>query len=118
MNLVFNKPLSSFYWQRVEFVSNGINVGEISVQLKDKNHLHLWNFIIIEQLRNKGYGKEALTKLLKHYEDYIITLGVYADNKPALHLYRSLGFELISGHGGGCYIMQKMKPNETEDTIR
>lgn len=116
MNLVFRNSDSNH--TRITFFFDTVEVGGITIQKKSPTHIHLWNFAITKNLRNMGYGRASLTKVLVHYSDLKITLGVYADNKPALHLYRSLGFEIISGQGGGCYIMQKMKPNETEDIVR
>jgi RimJ/RimL family protein N-acetyltransferase len=48
--------------------------------------------------RGKGYAKEAILLVLRHYFDELryqkVTVGVYAFNEPSIRLHEKLGFRL------------------------
>lgn len=55
----------------------------------------LWRFMIDEALQGKGYGKLALTEIIKYFKNNgadIITLSTKESNQTALALYHQFGF--------------------------
>ena len=58
---------------------------------------YIYGFGILPQYRGKGYGKEALIRIIRsvrrRYPHYDIALEVNSQNARALALYTSLGFE-------------------------
>ena len=73
-------------------------VGYLWIHL-DKNgaspKIFVYDFIIFEEFRNKGYGKNSLTELEKYAKSIDVTeigLHVFAHNKIALHTYEKNGF--------------------------
>lgn len=57
--------------------------------------MFIYDFIILEEYRNKGYGKNsliALEKFAKNIDATEIGLHVFAHNKVALHTYEKHGF--------------------------
>lgn len=59
--------------------------------------LYIYGFGILPQYRGRGYGKEALIRIIRsvrrRYPHYGIALEVNSQNAHALALYTSLGFE-------------------------
>jgi diamine N-acetyltransferase len=59
---------------------------ELGIVIYDKNQ------------RNRGYGKDALETIINFIFDemnmHLIYLKVFEENKAAIHLYNSLGFEM------------------------
>lgn len=57
-----------------------------------------WGIAITGSMQNKGYGKEALKRMteygFKKGGFRRIFLGVYADNKRAVHVYEECGFKI------------------------
>lgn len=90
---------------------NGL-CGHYTLRFLDDSHKRLrLGFIILNpDRRGKGYGKAmlslALADIKKRYPNTPISLGVFADNTPAIRCYSSLGFrftgeeEIISLHTG------------------
>jgi len=63
-----------------------------------EQHVGLFGIILRKEYRNKGIGTMLMKKILaetqKNIENLeIITLSVFSDNKPAIHLYQKLGFK-------------------------
>ena len=62
-------------------------------------YTRLWfdRLLIDKQHQGKGYAKPAVQLILQeirtHYPNTDIYLSVYAENHPAIALYRSFGFE-------------------------
>ena len=71
---------------KIHPINNRHGFGEYGILLGDK---HEWG---------KGYAKEASIAIIDYcFEKYNlrkINLGVVAENLPAVHLYKSLGFEI------------------------
>lgn len=76
---------------------NRENVGILWVEWHNVNHnsLFIWDILIYDKYRRKGYGSAAL----KHLEGLArgrgisgISLHVFGHNKPAIAMYNSLGF--------------------------
>lgn len=57
-----------------------------------------WGIAITGSMQNKGYGKEALKRMTEYgFKEggfRRIFLGVYADNKRAVHVYEECGFKI------------------------
>ena len=57
-----------------------------------------WGIAITGKMQNKGYGKEALKRMIEYGFNEggfrLITLGVYADNLRAIHVYEECGFRI------------------------
>lgn len=57
------------------------------------------NIFVLHQWRRKGVAKAFITESLKHLKEKgktMATLCVYGDNKPAINLYKSLGYRMYS----------------------
>ena len=58
-----------------------------------------WGIAITGSMQNKGYGKEALKRMTEYgFKEggfRRIFLGVYADNKRAVHVYEECGFKIF-----------------------
>ena len=78
-------------------IEDGKVVGYIDVT-KDKKDNSIFDFLIKEEYRQKGFGRKLLSKALKENEVETTTLTVDIDNIPAINLYKSLGFKKKSGN--------------------
>lgn len=77
---------------------NGRIIGKIHTSLTD-NEGFIYGFGVLPEYRGKGYGRETLCcalEILKKKEVDNIFLDVATENKKALGLYESCGFEEIS----------------------
>ena len=66
------------------------------VQVKDRKAF-IYDFIIDEAFRGKGYGKQALAAMdeqLKSMNTESVALHVFGDNVSAQELYKKMGFEI------------------------
>ncbi|MGF6907728.1 GNAT family N-acetyltransferase [Fusobacterium sp. PH5-44] len=73
---------------------HNIQIG-MAVLTEEKHTTFLSGFVISESYRGKGYGKEMLLQLLNKI-DSSCTLEVNSDNCTAFHLYKKLGFIVLS----------------------
>ncbi len=80
---------------------NGEKIGYIWFQIKDdkKKTAYVWDILIFENQRGKGYGKDAMLYL----EDYCrkrgatqIMLNVFGHNRVAINLYEGIGFRPVA----------------------
>ena len=82
------------------------DIGGIELEINGlmKNYIHFSCFEINEKIRNKGYGKLFLTKLIEQLmENKLcdgITLHCLKNNLIAQKLYKSLGFKPMKNIGG------------------
>jgi len=80
-------------------VMDGSNkVGLLWVQVKDRKAF-IYDFMILEEFRGKGYGKQALAAMdnkLKSMNVDSVGLHVFGDNITAQELYKKMGF-MVSG---------------------
>lgn len=64
---------------------------------------------IMPEYRRNGLGTKLLSEINKKYDT--TSLGVWMDNKPAIRLYRKMGYEKIKDNfysdGSGWYYMKK-----------
>jgi len=76
--------------------TDGNKLGLLWVELKD-HKAFIYDFIIDEAFRGKGYGKQALLALdekLKSMAVQSIDLHVFGDNITAQELYKKMGYQI------------------------
>ena len=81
-------------------VDGGNKVGVLWVQVKEKKSF-IYDFVIYEAFRSKGYGKQALTAMderLKSMDVESVALHVFGDNITAQELYKKMDFEIAGIH--------------------
>ncbi len=60
------------------------------------DEVHLLNIAVKKEVRNKGVAKALISEAQKHFADLLcIVLEVRVSNKPAIELYKKLGFEQL-----------------------
>ena len=87
-----------YLWSIVDEASN--NIGVLWVQIKE-GKAFIFDFIIDEAFRGKGYGKQALAAMdekLKSIDVQSVALHVFGDNVVAQELYKKMGFEITGIH--------------------
>jgi RimJ/RimL family protein N-acetyltransferase len=66
----------------------------------DLGRVHLGRIILSPAARGQGLGRVLVRALIdaarEHFHPGVITLNVYRENLPAVRLYRSLGFVVVS----------------------
>jgi ribosomal protein S18 acetylase RimI-like enzyme len=75
-------------------------IGYLWVEVKD-GKAFIYNFLIHEEYRGKGYGKLALAAMdekLKSMHVQSVALHVFGDNTTAQELYKKMGFEITNMH--------------------
>ncbi len=75
-------------------------IGLLWVQVKDQKAF-IYDFIIDESFRGKGYGKRALLALdekLKSMNVESVRLHVFGDNITAQELYKKMGYQITGIH--------------------
>ena len=80
--------------------TDGDKIGLLWVQVKDQKAF-IYDFIIDESFRGKGYGKQALLALdekLKSMDVESVGLHVFGDNITAQELYRKMGYQITGIH--------------------
>ena len=77
-------------YQEIEIFADGIKVGEMEVDLKNKM---LSRLAIFEPYQNKGIGKQVVALAKEKYG--CNCLWVRADNYRAIHVYEKLGFKKV-----------------------
>lgn len=76
--------------------TNGNKVGLLWVEVKNHSAF-IYDFIIDEAFRGKGYGKQALQALdekLKSMNVEVVGLHVFGDNLAAQELYKKMGYQI------------------------
>jgi ribosomal protein S18 acetylase RimI-like enzyme len=67
----------------------------LAMTRRDKKYVSLWNFIVAQPFRCKGYGKMLLTYINDKYQKRgctEVSLNVHYSNPVALAMYRDAGF--------------------------
>lgn len=80
--------------------TTGNKIGVLWVQIKDQKAF-IYDFIIDESFRGKGYGKQALVTLdekLKSMDVQSVGLHVFGDNVTAQELYKKMGYQITGIH--------------------
>ena len=90
--------MDQYLWSIVD--DEGDNVGVLWVQIKDQKAFIL-NFVIDEEFRGKGFGKQALIAMdekLKSLDAESVALHVFGDSVNAQELYKKMGFKITGIH--------------------
>ena len=83
-------------------VDNNEIIGHLTIRFTDdeKKIARLGFVIVDDSKRGKGYGKQLVSSALDYAFDKLkadkVTLGVFENNKPAIHCYLSCGFEIVA----------------------
>lgn len=80
-------------------VDNMIPVGMIRVNDLDTNTAVIHDFCVLPSCQGRGYGREILSevvKILRDQKNSQIRLSVVTQNRNALSLYQSVGFEVTA----------------------
>ena len=75
-------------------------IGVLWVQVKDQKAF-IFDFVVDEAFRGKGYGKQALAAMdekLKSMNAESVSLHVFGDNIAAQELYKKVGFQITGIH--------------------
>jgi RimJ/RimL family protein N-acetyltransferase len=79
---------------------DGNKIGVLWVQVKD-HKAFIFDFVIDEEFRGKGYGKQALTAMdekLLSMNAQSVELHVFGDNIKAQELYKKAGYQTTGIH--------------------
>ena len=93
-----SRSKDQYVWSIVDEESN--KIGVLWVQVKNQQAF-IYNFVIEEALRGKGFGKQALTAMDEKLEAMNVKsvgLHVFGDNIGAQELYKKMGFEITGIH--------------------
>lgn len=80
--------------------AGGNKIGVLWVQVKERKAF-IFDFVIDEAFRGKGYGKQALAAMdekLKSMDVESVGLHVFGDNIAAQELYKKAGFQITGIH--------------------
>ncbi|WP_066501773.1 GNAT family N-acetyltransferase [Abyssisolibacter fermentans] len=73
-------------------------IGFVAYVLDDDGDMNLTRFMIDKKHQRKGYGKVALKKIINlikdNYDNKEIWLSLHPENKAAIKLYTSCGFDI------------------------
>jgi len=98
------KTTGHFIYKAVDSAT-GESVGNLWVHVEqDKKRAFLYDIIVHERFRKKGYGRAMLDLLeakMRQKHVTVLALHVFAENEVAFNLYRKLGYVVAS------YNMQK-----------
>lgn len=87
-----------YLWSLVD--EEGNKLGVLWVQIKEQKAF-IFDFIIDEEFRGKGFGKQALLAMdekLKSMNVKSVGLHVFGDNITAQELYKKVGFKITGIH--------------------
>ena len=87
-----------YLWSLVDDAAN--KIGVLWVQVKDQKAF-IFDFVIDETFRGKGFGKQALTAMdeaLKSMGAGSVALHVFGDNTVAQELYKKAGYQITDIH--------------------
>lgn len=76
----------------------GVLILHIADDVDNNPQAHLYGFFVEPQYRNQGIAKQLLHAVIQYAQLYVkkIMLSVIAINKPAIQLYKKLGFQIVT----------------------
>lgn len=75
---------------------DGKVAGDISYQIKDKDHAYFQGLAIMPEFQGKGIARKATEMVLEELKDIkIIDLVTHPENQKAINLYASFGFKKV-----------------------
>ena len=80
--------------KRINFRKDGKVIGAALLRDYHDGDIFLADYSISKEYRGQGLGRQTMNMLLSKY--HVNCLSVAIDNQVALHLYKSLGFEIVS----------------------
>lgn len=82
-----------------DYLFDGCKVGSVCLN-EEQNSFCIFDVLIYEQYRGRGLGQRMMRLLMEyirfHAPDKDIILEVSRDNGPAVHIYKKLGFNIVS----------------------
>jgi ribosomal protein S18 acetylase RimI-like enzyme len=87
-----------YLWSLLD--EEGNKIGVLWVQVKDGKGF-IFDFVIEEKFRGRGFGKQALTAMdekLQSMDVESVALHVFGDNIAAQELYKKAGFQITGLH--------------------
>jgi len=82
------------------------------------DHYYLSFFFVNKDCQRQGIGQYLFLWVLHRFRDKTISLSVYADNNPAIHIYKKYEFEIVkTAYGAGYrpdapyYVMKRKSEN-------
>lgn len=88
---------NQYIWSLVD---DDRKIGFLWVQVKE-SRAFIYDFLIHEEFRGKGYGKQALAAMDERLQSMNVDsvgLHVFGDNVRAQELYKKMGFEVAGLH--------------------
>lgn len=78
--------------------SNLVGAADIKMDIGALSHVGIFGITVSEQYRNRGIGTELMKRAIEEAKRSIkgleiITMGVFADNDRAMHLYKKFGLK-------------------------
>ncbi|MCP4420031.1 MAG: GNAT family N-acetyltransferase [Chloroflexi bacterium] len=98
------KATDQFY----TLVEKNMPIGFIWLHFLGDNVVEIEPIGIVQEKQRMGYGRFLLTSILTKLQKQgtqIVTLGVWSNNQPAIHLYQELGFCQISSKSSLAFSM-------------
>ena len=84
-------------------------------EAENSNVISILNLCVAKHVRRKNIGGRMLTAFLQAHPEKVVELCVLSENRAAINLYRSCGFEQ---HGAEESAYPKEKENHTRITMR
>jgi len=82
----------------VGFVMLGVNALKYKILKPLRPYIYIWRFMIAHEYQNKGFGKQAMKKIIdyvkKSYNAKELMVYTLPQNTNAIEFYKHLGFEL------------------------
>lgn len=97
-------------WIPIGIYDDNLLIGFSMYGLNSENYLWLDRFLIDYRYQHRGYGKKALSELIKYlkeqyYMSKYICLSVNKSNEIAIKLYKNLGFNFTDVLDGNDPVM-------------
>ena len=103
---------------------HGDNLDAIIKVVEDDDDYELTWFFVNGAVQGRGIGQRLFQFVLNKYVDKKLTLSVYKDNDPAIHIYKKYGFKIVGIGIGNCYkpdapfyIMQRDSPEQRKKNL-